>query len=152
LSYGNTVHLHSIELHSQAKSATCPHYSFCSTRRTGTGVSQQPLQYSAEQNLSRQQRLQYWSCRGSICDSIKVSRQQHYSTGTTERSTFKSKCKCISKGISVLELQDVRRSSSSAFQASGGPFNRSFPASRYVSKQGQYSIERPSSSRSKQAF
>jgi hypothetical protein len=53
---------------------------------------------------SRIQRPQYWTYRGSLgnvysvrSSKPEVSRQQHPSTGTTERSTFKSEYKCISK-------------------------------------------------------
>jgi hypothetical protein len=90
LSYGITVHLHSIEFPSRSKSATlCLNYSSCSTRRTGTGVSQRyrranrlgygvavlilrrPSQRPSKPELSQQQRPQYWTYRGSLGNSSK---------------------------------------------------------------------------------
>jgi hypothetical protein len=89
----------------------------------------------AASNLSRQRSPKYWSYEGSLGN---ISSNRFVSATASELLVLLQCPYCLGNSIS------------STFQASGGPFNRSFYSVRsiqvyrsyqYLSKQGQYPIE-----------
>jgi hypothetical protein len=107
-------------------------------------------QYSAEPNLSRQQRPQYWSYRGSIP-------QRPYCLGNSVRSTGTSAASVLSRqqrlqywnyrggslGNSIKRPEVPLTGPFNSVHSSSCPSKDSTPfkRSQYLSKQGQYPIE-----------